>query len=388
MIDYQILKLFCQDKSLFIKYHEIANFSDTLLKNILEQLKLYYTHSNENYIGLDNLISICCKVYNDDIYRALVKEIYAITINQELIDNLLDILYKKYIIYNVDAKLKAKFAANDFSTIDDLKELFLEEIDEHKHDFADLSIEELIKDEKDIKWPLGCLDSGLGSPPTGTFGGVFGRVEVGKTAFITNASCSFRRQGLRVLHFNNEDPLRKLLERYYINWFGVPKTTLYEHNPTTTRWKLYDAAIKFKEQHTGHLFIVDTAECSLYRIDLLIKSVNPDVVFIDQVDALGNDIDPSSLELLYKNVRKIAKRRNTRIIGVTQASATDELYLTMDSLHNSKVGKPAAFDYLIGLGKSHAVETIRYISIPKNKLTGDHAKFTCTFDPALIQYKD
>jgi replicative DNA helicase len=88
------------------------------------------------------------------------------------------------------------------------------------------------------------------------------------------------------------------------------------------------------------------------------------------------------------------------VIGVCQAGATAEnkKYLSMDDIAESKTGKAGEADWILGIGKVHDDHNPnkRYLSILKNKLTGDedtieelrHGKVEVEICPTIARYGD
>ena len=85
-------------------------------------------------------------------------------------------------------------------------------------------------------------------------------------------------------------------------------------------------------------------------------------------------------------------------IGQADATANNTKWLNESQMADSKTGKPAEIDFIIGIGRVdiEGQEWIRYISIPKNKLRGDentdenfrHGRFLTILKNELSIYKD
>ena len=80
----------------------------------------------------------------------------------------------------------------------------------------------------------------------------------------------------------------------------------------------------------------------------------------------------------------LAKEFGVLVISVTQAgdSATGKVYLDISDVDSSKTGLPASADLMVGLGADEAMKANGLIgfSLCKNKMSGDHAKFTCSIN--------
>ena len=88
---------------------------------------------------------------------------------------------------------------------------------------------------------------------------------------------------------------------------------------------------------------------------------------------------------------RYVKRHNLFGIGISQASADAEgkTSVTYAMMENSKTGKAAEADLIVGIGKSDITDNTdkkRYLTISKNKLTGFHGKIVCNLDTDLSRY--
>ncbi len=62
-------------------------------------------------------------------------------------------------------------------------------------------------------------------------------------------------------------------------------------------------------------------------------------------------------------------------------------------MENSKTGKAAEADIILGIGKEDEVENyledcVRFVTLSKNKLTGDHAEFEVILRPTISRYAE
>lgn len=379
LFDCQLLKSLVTSKEIFNKYGDTLSFKDIHLSNIHEQIKLYYLHHDVEEIELEELDTICNQIYKDTLYTKLLGEIYATEINERYVSTLVTSLLNRYIIHSIHEITNEKLATQSFETIEDIIELTNRQEEDSEVEISSLSLKEILSEKEGYSWPWEKFNQYLGPLPSATHGLVFGRVEIGKTALITNISLGLLQQNATIVHFNNEDPIGKLMERYYMINFGVSKEVIFKN--------LEKASDSFEEKYGENLFIYDTAGLSLTKIQQLVHKHKADVVLIDQLDPMSNEIDPSSLENLYKGIRNIAKSEETRIISVTQASHGENDWLGMGDVHNSKVGKQAALDYMIGMGGNPYVPLRRYMTLPKNKLTGRHESFILEFEPETMRIK-
>ena len=89
--------------------------------------------------------------------------------------------------------------------------------------------------------------------------------------------------------------------------------------------------------------------------------------------------------------REVCKRHNVFGIGISQASADAEgrTHVTYAMMENSKTGKAAEADLIIGIGKSDVADssdTRRYLTISKNKLTGFHGNIPVNLESTTSRY--
>ena len=126
---------------------------------------------------------------------------------------------------------------------------------------------------------------------------------------------------------------------------------------------------------------------SIQDIKLLVRKHNPDVLIIDQawkIKVSKQDRSDLTLTEIFRSLREIAKEYNIHILGTTQADseAYDKEYLKMHNLFGSKVGVQGEMDYIIGIGKKNtdvSKDNWRYITFPKNKLTGNESNKVILF---------
>jgi hypothetical protein len=118
------------------------------------------------------------------------------------------------------------------------------------------------------------------------------------------------------------------------------------------------------------------------------------------VQGFSSDREDLRLGAIYQWARELAKQYNIPVIGVCQADGTAEnvQWLNMGHVSNSKTSKQAEADWIVGIGKLEdpAYSKVRYVSVMKNKLTGDadtepmlrHGKMEVLIDPVIARYQD
>ena len=131
------------------------------------------------------------------------------------------------------------------------------------------------------------------------------------------------------------------------------------------------------------------------QVDAFVAKEKPDIIVIDQLDKVhvpGNFArTDEKLRAIYMGAREVAKRRNCCLIAISQASAdaSGKLDITFDMMENSKTGKAAEADVVIGVGfrnKLDIDQDVRSIAVSKNKITGWHGQIACKIIPQLSRY--
>lgn len=254
-------------------------------------------------------------------------------------------------------------------------------------------------EQRGLRWRLDSLNKRLGSLRKGNFGFVFARPETGKTTFlsseVTHMATQISTPGSGpVLWFNNEQPGADVQLRIYEAALGKTRKEL--------RAEREKYGNEYKTLFGGKILLVDDVTASRGKIEAVCAREKPSLIIFDQIDKItGFKADRRDLEMgeIYKWAREMAKTY-CPVIGVCQAdgSADGEAWLNMGHVADAKTAKQAEADFILGIGKSHdgGKEFIRYISICKNKLSGDddtepslrHEKVTVLLQPEIGRYCD
>jgi len=145
----------------------------------------------------------------------------------------------------------------------------------------------------------------------------------------------------------------------------------------------------------GNIKMFDTVDWTIDDIDAHCEKHKPDIIVVDQLDKIGVEGKFSrtdeKLRIIYTSAREIAKRRNCVVIAISQASADahNKAYISFDWMENSKTGKAAEADLIIGVGRNPVVDTEnknRNLCISKNKINGFHGEINCTITRELSRY--
>jgi archaellum biogenesis ATPase FlaH len=207
----------------------------------------------------------------------------------------------------------------------------------------------------------------------------FGPTESGKTALSINASAGFARQGKRVLYLINEDTADDIIIRHACNLSGM------------TKHQVRDNPHKAQELAANHgwenIIVLSAAPGTPNQIRSFIERYDPDCLIVDQLRNLAMKADNrvNQLEAAATAVRNISKEANVLTISVTQAgdSAKDKLVLDTGDVDYSNVGIPGQADVMVGVGLNaqYDAEGLRVLSLPKNKISGDHSHFPVRIYP-------
>ena len=207
---------------------------------------------------------------------------------------------------------------------------------------------------------------------------IYARPETGKTLFTINMVRGFLDQGLRVLYFGNEDPAAMMLPRF----MGCVLNSTREELDSLSGDEI-DTALN-ENGWEGFIFI-HLEPGTFKQIRGLIGRYSPDVVILDQLRNLGGGEGlVVGQEIAGKVMRNIGNVFNVLSISIAQAgeSAAEKLRLGLSDVDSSKTGLPATTDVMIGLGTNEERNNHgrRMVSLPKNKLGGDHSFFSINVD--------
>lgn len=202
---------------------------------------------------------------------------------------------------------------------------------------------------------------------------VFARPEIGKTLFAINLCAGFLFQKLRVLYVGNEEPMPDIRDRI--------RGRLLKMSRSSVRANRAGVAARLDAALLGTVHIVGDAT-AFSDVRRALGHNNYDVVIIDQIRNMRVKSDSRTAELEAAGIeaRSIAKQFAVLVVSITQAgdSATNKVYLDMSDVDSSKTGIPASADLMIGIGGDSSMVSngLLGISLCKNKLSGEHARFT------------
>ena len=202
---------------------------------------------------------------------------------------------------------------------------------------------------------------------------IYAPTEMGKSAFCINMTYGFLRQNLRVLYIGNEDPVADLDMRLVNRITGMKKSEVRE-DPKKAK------ELASKVPYATNFTIAGLGPGNFLQIKELTAEYDPHVVILDQLGNLdmkvGNDSPTLQLMNAAKAARALGKTEHRLMVSVAQASddAYGRLNLRKNDVQWSNVDLPGQLDLMLGIGGTEEMEAggSRRISIPKNKLSGDH----------------
>lgn len=252
--------------------------------------------------------------------------------------------------------------------------------------FKDFDLEDLINEELSTENSLILYPQALGDKlESGVRPGdhliLFARPEAGKTATCLSFSGGFCRQGAPGLYFGNEDRVQRLLLRQVSNLTGWT-TTQIRANP-------HGAMEIAKREGIDNVTFISLSPGSPAIIESYVERYTPRWIIVDQLRNLQVTSEGRviQLEAAASALRNIGKKHGCVVISVTQAgdSASNKEVLDMGDVDFSNTGIPAQADVMIGIGTTPDLErqNLRMLSLPKNKLGGDHTPITVRINPYI-----
>ena len=373
----------------------VGNFYDTIKKA--------HNQYPDIDLDIDEVSALHMDVYNPALTRAaktnflnLVDEIKNEKMpNENVADDILDSMYKRSLAHKIAVEATNIYNGGDasFNSIRGFIDEAENQVEEDGDAVTD-DIGKLIKEiDADTQYKFGDIPDlrkfvkGVGK---GNLMIIFARPEAGKTAFwislVANRN-GFASQNIKVHALINEEPAIRTQMRLINCWTGMAKEEISVN---------IDKAKQEWNKIKSNVRIVDTVNWDLDQVDAYCKKHNPEILVIDQLDkvsAKGNFArTDEKLRAIYMGAREIAKRNNCCVIAVSQASADahGQTMLSFDMMENSKTGKAAEADLIIGIGQQNIVDseaTLRTLCVSKNKITGWHGRIDCVINPFLSRYE-
>ena len=404
MIEKQIIKLLL-NKSFYTKYK--GQISRNVFQGNFGSLFDTIQKAHEKYnkdINIDELYSLHTAVFNPALTRA-AKEQFSEMLQDiretqepstEIADDIVKILGERDVAQRIAVEATEIFNGKpaDFNIITRLVEehkkgLPTERLDAVTNDIGEL-IEELNVTSK-WKFNLMRLKENIGGVGPGNLMIAFARPETGKTAFwvsLVAGPNGFAEQGAKVHAFINEEPAVRTQMRAISCFTGLNKEQVTNDISTAhMEWSKIKNNIK----------MIDTVDWTMQDVDSHCEKHKPDIIIIDQLDKVNISgtfaRTDEKLRAIYTSAREIAKRRECVVIAISQASADahNRDHISFDMMENSKTGKAAEADLIIGIGNRSSndpTNNMRILNVSKNKITGWHGDPAVTIDKYISRYDD
>ena len=357
----------------------------------------------EEDIKVDELYSLHTTIFNPALTRAakekfseLVEDIKEVQEpSKEIAKDIMRILSDRDLAQRIAVEATEIFNGKqaNFAEITSMIDKHKINISEDKNPAVTNNIDEVMK-LLDVttrwKFNIPVLKENVGGIGGGNLMIAFARPETGKTAFWVSLCAGpdgFCSQGAKVHAFINEEPAIRTQIRAISCYTGMNREEII-------------ADKKLAQQYWGdikdNIFMFDTVDWSIEDIDAHCEKNKPDIIVIDQLDKINVSgtyaRTDEKLRQIYTSVREIAKRRNCAVIAISQASADahNRNSISFDQMENSKTGKAAEADLIIGIGRnanSDLENKIRTLCISKNKINGYHGEPVCTIRRAISRYE-
>jgi replicative DNA helicase len=357
----------------------------------------------EEDIKVDELYSLHTAIFNPALTRAakekfseLVEDIKEVQEpSKEIAKDIMRILSDRDLAQRIAVESTEIFNGKEanFSEIVSMIDKHKNNIDEEKTPAVTSNVSEVL-DLLDVttKWKFNIpvLKENVGGIGGGNLMIAFARPETGKTAFwvsLCTGPNGFAEQGAKIHAFINEEPAIRTQMRAISCYTGMTRDEIISDKEMANRsW----SEIKY------NISMFDTVDWSMEDIDAHCEKHKPDIIVIDQLDKVNVTgtyaRTDEKLRQIYTSVREIAKRRDCAVIAISQASADahNRNSISFDQMENSKTGKAAEADLIIGIGRnanSDLENKIRTLCISKNKINGYHGEPVCTIRRSISRYE-
>jgi replicative DNA helicase len=403
MIEKQMIRLML-NKKFYTQYK--GALSPTVFAGDISSLYETIQKAHEKYddnIKVDELYSLHTAIFNPALTRAakekfseLVEDIKEVQEpSQEIAKDIIRILSDRDLAQRIAVESTEIFNGKDanFNEIVSMIEKHKQNANEEKAPAVTKNVNEVI-DLLNVttKWKFNIpiLKENIGGIGGGNLMIAFARPETGKTAFWVSLCAGpngFAEQGAKIHAFINEEPAIRTQMRAISCYTGMTREEIMQE---------VDIAQKSWSEIKDNLHMFDTVDWSIEDVDAHCEKHKPDIIVIDQLDKINVTgtyaRTDEKLRQIYTSVREIAKRRNCAVIAISQASADahNRNSISFDQMENSKTGKAAEADLIIGIGRnsnSDLENKIRTLCISKNKINGYHGEPVCTIRRSISRYE-
>jgi len=402
MIEKQMIRLML-NKKFYTQYKGVL--SPTVFAGDISSLYETIQKAHEKYeddIKVDELYSLHTAIFNPALTRAakekfseLIEDIREVQEpNKEIAKDIMRILSDRDLAQRIAVEATEIFNGKEANFAD-----ITSMIDKHKTNVNEDKVPAVTNDVDEVldllgmttKWKFNIpmLRDNVGGIGGGNLMISFARPETGKTAFwisLCSGPEGFAEQGAKIHAFINEEPAIRTQMRAISCYTGMTREEIIQEKNMAQRvW----SEIK------DNISMFDTVDWSMEDIDAHCEKHRPDIIVIDQLDKVNVSgtyaRTDEKLRQIYTSAREIAKRRDCAVIAMSQASADahNRNSISFDQMENSKTGKAAEADLIIGIGRNSNIDTenkIRTLCISKNKINGYHGEPVCTIRREISRY--
>jgi len=407
MVEHSILKLFVESQELYDKYYKYLRLDDYIKSNYPILSKLFKCLPSTGFSDLEAKYLTnypIAKEGDREVLANLVKQIRENEAESASIVSYLEThkaraLANEITLIAIDVSEGRKSQDDLIPYLEKLSTVSIEEEDEYE--FITTDIEQLQQDEDDqpgLSWRLKCLNQSLGPLRKGNYGQIFARLETGKTAMWVSEVTHMAQQASEehpILIFFNEEDGQAVVWRMYSALTGM--TYMQLRNNVKQAKQIWDEKIGNRIK-----FSFGSDKVEKRYIEKAMEKFQPSLAIIDNMDkCVGFTADRKDLTLgeIHKWGRSLAQKYCPIItVGQASDSGTNTMWLSTSDMADSKTGKPAELDFILGIGKidKDGYEDVRYLHLSKNKLRGGkdtveamrHMKQEVLLRPALSIYED
>ncbi len=225
---------------------------------------------------------------------------------------------------------------------------------------------------------------------------IFGRVNVGKSAYFINNLAGFLRQGKSVLLIENEDLVDDVKRRIGCRLVGRSLDWA-ENNP--------DEFGELCQQRGGDLLTIpDPVPNTTREIDAICAVQKPDVLIVNQLRHLAPDKaaatdNTGAVDRVSQQLRAIGKKRRvlTVLVGAAlegerdrEGNVTEKPILEMSDSYGSRTGVPGAADVMIGVGNDayNKARNVVALHLCKNKRGSAEPVIWCKVDLEQCKFQE
>jgi replicative DNA helicase len=372
MIEKQMIKLML-NKNFYSQYK--GSISPTVFSGDISSLYDTIQKAHEKYednIKIGELYSLHTTVFNPALTRAakekfseLIEDIKEVQEpSKEIAKDIMRVLSDRDLAQRIAVESTEIFNGKDanFNDIITMIEKHKHGLDEEKTPAVTNNVNEVLESlSVTTKWKFNIpvIKENIGGIGAGNLMIAFARPETGKTAF-------------------------------WVSLCAGPNGFAEEVIQDTDTAQSYWSDIK------DNISMFDTVDWSMEDIDTHCEKHKPDIIIIDQLDKINVKgtyaRTDEKLRQIYTATREIAKRRDCAVIAISQASADahNRNSISFDQMENSKTGKAAEADLIIGIGRNANTDyenKIRTLCISKNKINGYHGEPVCTIRREISRYE-